>query len=52
MPCCDAWLDRSIEAGGSAGEMLQLTESIEFAGRRWLLRIEQPLIDANRDGGY
>jgi PAS domain S-box-containing protein len=31
---------------------LRHAESIEFAGRRWLLQIERPLIDAIRDGGH
>jgi PAS domain S-box-containing protein len=53
----DAALRRlSGPAGCDASEraegLLRHTESIEFGGRRWLLRIEQPLNDAVRDRGH
>ena len=35
-----------------ADGLLLHAESIEFAGRRWLLQIERPLIDAVREGGH
>jgi PAS domain S-box-containing protein len=40
------------EDAGRAGTLLGHTESIEFAGRRWLMYIQRPLIDAIRDGGH
>ena len=34
-----------------AGHMQQ-AETVEFAGRRWMLRVEQPVINAVRSGGH
>jgi len=53
----DAGLRRLIGAPGcemqtEANGLLQRSETIEFAGRRWLLRVDQPLIDAIRSGGH
>ena len=53
----DAVLQRLVGPAGCdttqhGAAMLEHTESIEFAGRRWLLRLGRPLIDAVRAGGH
>ncbi|MCW5657463.1 MAG: response regulator [Burkholderiaceae bacterium] len=40
------------DTSDAADSLLRRAESIEFGGRRWLLRLERPLIDAMRDGGH
>ena len=40
------------DAAAPDADRLQQAETIEFAGRRWMLRVEQPVIDAVRSGGH